>query len=93
MGVDVEKMFAILKVPDEKLRGKMVEGVKASVTSLQQILGSVPEPSLLADALEEGMASSLPGRFLRGNLTLEEEGDAIRISQERYTSQAWTRKR
>jgi lipoate-protein ligase A len=93
MGVDVESMFSVLKVPDEKLRGKMVECVKASVTSLQQVLGEMPLPTVLADTLEEGMRFTLSGQFNKGILTKEEQADAERIASERYSNQAWTRKR
>ncbi|MCU0799628.1 MAG: lipoate--protein ligase family protein [Candidatus Thermoplasmatota archaeon] len=93
MGVDVDSMFSVLKVPDEKLRGKMVEGVKASVTSLKQVLGALPDPTVLADAVEGGMTSTLPGKFVHGAISKEEEADAGRIARERYLSQAWTGKR
>ena len=39
MAVDVEKMFSVLRVPDEKLRGKMIANVKERVTSIEKELG------------------------------------------------------
>ncbi len=37
--VDVEKMFEILKVPNEKMKGKLIEDVKQRVTSISWVLG------------------------------------------------------
>ena len=38
IGVDVDKMFSLLLVPDEKLKGKMIETVKQRVTSVENEL-------------------------------------------------------
>ncbi len=39
MDVDVEKMFSLLKVPNEKIKDKLIADVKQRVTSIQHILG------------------------------------------------------
>ena len=38
MDVDVEKMFSLLKVPDEKIKDKLIEDVRKRVTSIKHVL-------------------------------------------------------
>jgi lipoate-protein ligase A len=39
LGVDPDAMFSVLKVPDEKLKGKLIADVKARVSSVSIMLG------------------------------------------------------
>ena len=39
MDVDVDKMFSLLKVPNEKIKDKLITDVKQRITSVKQILG------------------------------------------------------
>ena len=45
--VDVDKMFELLKVPDEKLKGKMIENVKQRVSSFASAYREVGLKKLL----------------------------------------------
>ena len=50
MNVDVDEMFSLLKVPNEKIKDKLIEDVKQRVTSIQHILKNDIEFDELADA-------------------------------------------
>ena len=39
MDVDVDTMFSLLKVPNEKIKDKLIADVKQRVTSMKHILG------------------------------------------------------
>ena len=93
LDVDIDAMFSVLRVPSEKLRGKMIETVKASVTSLKHRLGSRPEPSAAADRIEAGMLRVIGGTPRTSALTDEEMDRALSIARERYGNDVWTARR
>lgn len=43
--VNVEKMFELLKVPDEKMKGKLISDIKQRVTSIDAFLSAQPAES------------------------------------------------
>lgn len=57
--VDVEKMFALLKVPKEKAMGRMIQDAKARVTSLSALLGRDLPFGEAAEALRGGFVRAL----------------------------------
>ncbi len=87
--VDVDQMFSVLRVPDEKIKDKMIATVKERVTSVRA-QKDVSESEVL-DALKKG--------FLKGKETVEEELDDREISRaeelvlERYKRIDWNRMR
>jgi lipoate-protein ligase A len=93
MDVDVDRMFSILRVPNEKLKGKMIEAVKAGVTSIRQELGSVPDPGAVATALQEGIRERLGMDLVPGPLTTSELKRAEEIRSERYSRREWNFRR
>lgn len=93
MDVDVERMFSVLKVPSEKLKGKMIETVKGSVTSIRQQMVSMPSPAHVADALQEGIAGTLGLVMTEGEPTDEEMLRAREIAATRYSRPDWNMRR
>ncbi len=93
LDVDVERMFAILKVPNEKLKGKMIEAVKASVTSIRQETGAYQRPGDVADALQEGLREKLGIGLIPGGLSASESKRAEEIRAERYSRREWNFRR
>lgn len=86
LGVDVDEMFALLKVPNEKLKGKLIEDVKARVGSISNSLG---RPFGYADALpafKAGFAKALGAELEDGEPSPAELDDARRLAAEKFLS-------
>lgn len=90
--VDIDKMFTLLKVPDEKIRDKIIQNVKERVTSMRHILGYKPDFYEVAEKLEEGFRAVL-------NVDLKEEEPTdyeIKLAEklvEKFKSEEWIKKR
>ncbi|MHA1939300.1 MAG: lipoate--protein ligase family protein, partial [Candidatus Thorarchaeota archaeon] len=69
LDLDVETMFSVLKVPQEKISDKMIEDVKERVTSVRELLDREVSFDELREALEVGFAKALGVELIRGNLT------------------------
>lgn len=65
LDVDPERMFSLLKVPSEKLKGKLIQDVKARVSGLKGLLGREVGYAEAADALGRGFARAF-GRLEAG---------------------------
>ncbi len=83
--VDVEKMFSLLKVPDEKIRDKMISAVKERVTRVLDHADIDREE--LYHAMIAGFTKGKDFEF--GLLTDEEEARAVQLAEERYSSEQW----
>lgn len=92
--VDVDKMFELLKVPDEKLKGKMIENVKQRVSSLSQALGREVGFEEALDALKKGFAEEFPtAQFVSGKLNESEKTLLEKLQKEKYDADRWNKKR
>ena len=89
MGVDVEKMFSILKVPDEKIRDKMIANVKERVTSIEKELGSNIDPVESGKAIRRGFEDKFKIEFFEESLTSEELELAQKIKKEQFSQKSW----
>ncbi len=87
--VDVEKMFSLLRVPDEKLRGKMIESVKQRVTSIEQQLGKEVYFQEVADAMRTGFERNFNAELAKGALSIGEKALAEKIEKERFAAKEW----
>ncbi len=90
LDVDVDKMFSVLRVPDEKIREKMISSAKERVTSVGKELGREvgfkEAEKALIEAFEE---SGLCGRGLKmGNLSGTELSDAREL-EKKYAGREW----
>lgn len=93
LGLDVDTMFSILKVPNEKLKGKLMQDVRARVSSVSDMLG---RPVVYADAVpafEQGFSEALGGLAPRSDPDRTEVSRAIELAAERFSSTAWTFRR
>lgn len=87
---DLEKMFQILRVPNEKIRDKLVADVRERVTSLTQVLGRAVTEKEVIEALEQGFREAFSElTFVPGNLSSEEEKLARKLAQEKYENEGW----
>lgn len=83
--VDVDMMFSVLRVPDEKIRDKMIATVKERVTSVseQKKISKDGTYSALMEGFTQGK------EFEMGDLTLQEKERAEELVQQRYKTREW----
>ncbi len=93
LGVDPKKMFTILKVPNEKIRDKMIAAVEERVTSVEKILGRCIIYDEAVDAFAKGFATALKLNYAEGELTDDELADAEKLSRTKYATKEWNNKR
>lgn len=89
LDLDVNLMFTILKVPQEKISDKMIADVKERVTSIRDILDRDVHISELQEALKRGFSDALDIELVPGKLTDEENETKTRLAEEKYSSFEW----
>ncbi len=90
--VNPRLMFSLLKVPDEKIRDKLIQAVEERVTSVERELGYVDRDAVTR-AMIKGFAETLGVELITGKLSASELEMATQIKAERYANQAWNFKR
>jgi lipoate---protein ligase len=96
LGVDVERMFSLLKVPKEKLAGRLVADAKSRVASLGSLLGRDPCYTEAAAALARGFGEAFAPygvELERGELSAAELEEGRRLAAEKFASAEWNLKR
>jgi len=96
LGVDVERMFSLLKVPKEKLSGKSIAQAKERVNSVGDLLGREVGYEEAAAALASGFASAFEpyGIGLEpGGLSPAELAEGRRLAEEKFSRAEWNLKR
>lgn len=95
----MDLMFSILRVPQEKAKGKLIEDIKSRVTSIRSCL-SLPDSvsfeelfSTTIAALEKGFARALDLSYVRSEPTDLELQNAERLAQEKFSNNQWTARR
>lgn len=73
LDVDVDKMFRLLKVPNEKLKDKLITQAKERVTSLRQVTGGDISFETVANAMKHGFEKTFDTSLELGILTKEEQ--------------------
>lgn len=92
--VDVDKMFTLLRVPDEKMKGKLIENVKQRVTGLSAVAGHEIAFDAAFYALVEGFKNAFPSiDFKMGELTADEKSLAQKLKKEKYETANWNNQR
>ncbi len=93
LSVDVDEMFMLLKVPSEKLKGKLIQEAKERVSSVSQILGRDLGYEEAVPAFKAGFAQSMQMSLVDENPSDTELLRAEVLSQEKFGSPEWTNKR
>ena len=93
MDVDVEKMFSILKVPNEKIRDKLISDVKERVTSVKHVLGRDVSFSDAAEAMKTGFEKEFNVELVEGELSEEELKLAKNFERDFFGSKDWNHRR
>jgi lipoate-protein ligase A len=96
LGLDLETMFSILRIPAEKLKGRLIEDAKARVTSLGSILGRDVAYGEAALAMTAGFAEAFghfgvefePGELGAGEIALGRT-----LAEEKYSKSEWNARR
>jgi len=91
--VDVDKMFSLLKVPNEKIKDKLIADVKQRVTSLKHILGREITYNDAVKAMKKGFEKEFNVELVEGELTLYEKDLAMKFEKEIFSSKKWNHKR
>lgn len=88
LGIDVDKMFSVLKVPSEKLRDKIIKDVKERVSSLA---GTTFDD--MASSLKTSFAEKFHAELVADNLSTEEISRAKWLAERKYSSKEWNFRR
>lgn len=92
--VDVDKMFELLRVPDEKLKGKLIADVKQRVIGLSDLLGRSVSFEDALIAVEKGFAAEFGDCiFIPGDTSSSEKDLAERLEKGKYKMDEWNKKR
>lgn len=91
--VNVEKMFSLLVVPDEKFKAKMISSAKERVSSLEDELGVAPSFEKIRNAMINGLSSVLDIELIHEKISDEEHENANRIAHELFKDEEWLFKR
>jgi lipoate-protein ligase A len=93
LDVDVEKMFSLLIVPNEKIRDKMIADVKQRVTSVKHILGKYVSFNDSVNAMKKGFEEEFNVKLISGSLTDYELGLTEKFEKECFANPSWNHKR
>ncbi len=83
--VDIEKMFSVLKVSDEKIKDKMIQNVKERVTSIKQLSNVTKQETY--QALVNGFLADK--NYYASAITEQELKRAEQLVKERYSKDEW----
>jgi len=93
MDVDIERMFSLLKVPNEKIRDKLISDVKERVTSINNCLGKDMSFIDVVEAMRNGFEEEFNIKLVKGTLTDEEIKLTEKFEKEYFGSKEWNHKR
>jgi len=89
LDVDVKKMFSLLRVPDEKIRDKIIKKVEERVTSLKKECGGYVKPEKVALCMRKGFREVLGENLEEGELKDSEYKRAEELAEKKYSSKEW----
>jgi lipoate-protein ligase A len=93
MDVDVEKMFSVLKVPNEKIKDKLIKNVKERVTSLKKELKREVSYKELCDELKKGFEEYFDIELYLDEISKEEFYLAEKLRKQIFANKDWNFKR
>ena len=91
--VDVDKMFSVLRVPNEKIRDKLISDVKERVTSVKHVLNKQISFNKAASAMKKGFEEEFDVKLVTGSLTPWEEDLARKFESECFGNPDWNHKK
>ena len=91
--VNVDKMFSLLKVPNEKIKDKLIADVKERVTSIKHVLGGEILFDDAAKAMKKGFEEEFNVELVKGALTEEEIELSRKFEKECFSAKDWNHRR
>jgi len=91
--VDVEKMFSLIKVPDEKIKYKLIADVKERVTSIKHVLKNEIPFEEIAKTMKAGFEQEFNVDLVKGTLTEREEELTQKFEEECFSAMDWNNRR
>ena len=91
--VNVDKMFSLLRVPNEKIKDKLIADVKQRVTSIKHILGTETSFEEVAEAMKTGFEEEFNVELIEGTLTKYEISLAKKFEKEFFGTKDWNHRR
>jgi lipoate-protein ligase A len=93
LDVDVDLMFSLLKVPNEKIKDKLIQDVKQRVTSIRHLIGTEIDFKEVAAAMKEGFEEEFQVELLDGALSKEEIKLAKSFEKNCFATKDWNHRR
>ncbi|MBW2993477.1 lipoate--protein ligase family protein [Candidatus Woesearchaeota archaeon] len=87
LDVDVDKMFSLLKVPNEKIKDKLIANVKERVSGINKTYEET------AAAIKKGFQEQFNAELVEDSLAQEEINLGKQIAQEKYSTDNWNHMR
>jgi len=91
--VDIDTMFSLLKIPDEKYKTKIISSAKERVSSLELELGQAPSFETIGQSLKEGFEKTLEIELVLGKPTKSELQETQAIAEKVFKDKSWLFKR
>lgn len=93
-GVNVDRMFDLLKVPDEKMKGKLIATIKERVTAIDRHTSPAPSFEEIIEALISGFSEAFPAvQWVSESLTPEELAEVQTLASQKYANPTWNAQR
>jgi lipoate-protein ligase A len=93
LDVDVEKMFSLLKVPNEKIKDKLISDVKERVTSITNILNREVKFDEMIDDMKKGFEDEFGIELIQDDLIDEEKNLTEHFEKNCFSLKEWNHKR
>ena len=93
LDVDVDTMFSVLKVPNEKIKDKLITDVKQRVTSIKHCMGKEMSFSEVSLAMKHGFEEEFKIELVEGELCKEEHELAMKFEKECFSAKSWNQRR
>ncbi len=93
LDIDVEKMFSLLLVPNEKIKDKLIKNVKERVTSLYLESAKNYKEDFLEEIFLSSFSKALGFVSVKGELSNYELQEAEKLLKEKYENDSWNYKR
>jgi lipoate-protein ligase A len=93
LDVDVEMMFTLLQVPNEKIKDKLISDVRQRVTSCSRVLGRPVSFDDVSRNIRHGFEQTFSVQLCEGTLNAKERDWTDKYRREIFNQHAWNYKR
>lgn len=91
--VNVDRMFSLLKVPNEKIKNKLIADVKRRVTSIKHFLGKEISFKEVATAMKMGFEEEFHVELYLDELSRDEQKITKKFEKECFSTKEWNYRR